>query len=96
MQAEAGESIGITLTEQVFVARGAVAALETAPPFELARFKARVFWLFSRAAFTPAKTFARLCARRWGRIGVHRARHRLVNTGDHYPDGIVCRQKRSS
>jgi bifunctional enzyme CysN/CysC len=28
-QAEAGESIGITLTEQIFVERGAVAALET-------------------------------------------------------------------
>ena len=34
-QAEAGESIGITLTEQIFVERGAVAALETAPPYEL-------------------------------------------------------------
>jgi len=41
----AGESIGITLTEQVFVARGAVAALESAPPFELSSFKARLFWL---------------------------------------------------
>jgi bifunctional enzyme CysN/CysC len=55
-QAGAGESIGITLTEQVFVARGAIAALETAPPFELARFKARVFWL-GRAAFTPGKIY---------------------------------------
>jgi bifunctional enzyme CysN/CysC len=55
-QAAAGESIGITLTEQVFVARGAIAALETAPPFELSRFKARVFWL-GRAAFTPGKTY---------------------------------------
>jgi len=43
--ASAGESIGITLSEQIFVARGAVAALETAPPFELSRFKARLFWL---------------------------------------------------
>src|SRR5207245_1374654 len=46
--ASAGESIGITLTEQIFVARGAVAAHETAPPLELARFKARVFWLGKR------------------------------------------------
>ncbi len=44
-RAEAGESIGITLTEQVFVERGAVAALETAPPYELNWFKARLFWL---------------------------------------------------
>jgi bifunctional enzyme CysN/CysC len=43
--AEIGESIGITLTEQIFVERGAVAALETAPPYELTKFKARVFWL---------------------------------------------------
>ncbi len=43
--AAAGESIGITLTEQVFVERGAVAALESAPPYELSSFKARVFWL---------------------------------------------------
>ncbi len=55
-QAKAGESIGITLTEQVFVARGAVAALETAPPFELARFKARVFWL-GRTPFSLGKTY---------------------------------------
>jgi bifunctional enzyme CysN/CysC len=43
--ASAGESIGITLDEQIFVERGAVAALETAPPFALNRFKARLFWL---------------------------------------------------
>jgi bifunctional enzyme CysN/CysC len=52
----AGESIGITLTEQVYVKRGAVAALETAPPFELARFKARVFWL-GRAPFKQGKIY---------------------------------------
>ena len=40
--ATAGESVGITLTEQIFVERGAVAALESAPPYELTRFKARV------------------------------------------------------
>jgi bifunctional enzyme CysN/CysC len=55
-RAEAGESIGITLSEQIFVARGAVAALETSPPCELSRFKARVFWL-GRAPFTPGKTY---------------------------------------
>src|SRR5262245_50367703 len=43
--AYAGESIGLQLTEQIFVARGAVAALESAPPYELSRFKARLFWL---------------------------------------------------
>lgn len=43
--ADAGESIGITLTEQIFVERGAVAALEATPPFEWTHFNARIFWL---------------------------------------------------
>lgn len=55
-EALAGESIGITLSEQIFVARGAVAALETAPPYELSRFKARVFWL-GKQPFTKGKTY---------------------------------------
>jgi bifunctional enzyme CysN/CysC len=43
--AEAGESIGITLTEPIFIERGTVAAPEAAPPYELTKFKARIFWL---------------------------------------------------
>jgi len=43
--ASAGESIGLTLTEQIFVQRGAIAAAEGSPPYELTLFKARVFWL---------------------------------------------------
>src|SRR3954470_11865849 len=54
--ATAGESIGITLTEQIFVERGSVAALETAPPYELTRFKARLFWL-GRAPFRKGKLY---------------------------------------
>ncbi len=54
--ASAGESIGITLTEQIFVERGSVAALETAPPYELNRFNARLFWL-GRAPFTKGRTY---------------------------------------
>jgi bifunctional enzyme CysN/CysC len=54
--AGAGESIGITLTEQIFVERGAVAALESAPPYELTRFKARLFWL-GKNAFRKGKTY---------------------------------------
>jgi bifunctional enzyme CysN/CysC len=54
--ARAGESIGITLTEQIFVERGAVAALETAPPYELSRFKARVFWL-GRGPFSKGRLY---------------------------------------
>ncbi|HEY3862870.1 MAG TPA: adenylyl-sulfate kinase [Verrucomicrobiae bacterium] len=55
-RAEAGESIGFTLSEQIFVERGAVAALETAPPYELSRFKVRLFWL-GRAPFRKGQSY---------------------------------------
>ncbi|HWD18468.1 MAG TPA: adenylyl-sulfate kinase, partial [Verrucomicrobiae bacterium] len=55
-EAHFGESIGITLTEQIFVERGAIAARETEPPYELTKFKARLFWL-GRAPFTKGKTY---------------------------------------
>src|SRR5207247_504738 len=38
------------------VARGAVAALETAPPLELSRFKARLFWL-GKEPFSKGKSY---------------------------------------
>jgi bifunctional enzyme CysN/CysC len=54
--ASAGESVGITLTEQIFVTRGAVAALESSPPFELSSFKARLFWL-GKQPFAKGKAY---------------------------------------
>lgn len=44
-EALSGESIGITLTEQIFVERGIIAAHDDTAPYELNWFKARVFWL---------------------------------------------------
>ena len=46
--ASAGESIGITLTEQIFVERGHVASHEVDAPIESNRFKARLFWMGKR------------------------------------------------
>jgi bifunctional enzyme CysN/CysC len=46
--AVAGESIGITLTEQIFVERGHIASLEDDAPIESNRFKARLFWMGKR------------------------------------------------
>ena len=43
--ASAGDSIGITIEEQIFVDRGSVAATERALPCHLSRFDARVLWL---------------------------------------------------
>jgi len=54
--AEAGESIGITLTDQLFVERGAVAAPEHTPPYALTRFKARIFWL-GKQPFQPGRKY---------------------------------------
>jgi bifunctional enzyme CysN/CysC len=44
------------LTEQIFVERGVVAALESAPPFELSSFNARLFWL-GRQPLIQGKTY---------------------------------------
>lgn len=46
--AVAGESVGITLTEQIFVERGHIASLEKDAPIESNRFKARLFWMGKR------------------------------------------------
>jgi bifunctional enzyme CysN/CysC len=54
--AEAGESVGLTLTEQVFVQRGAIAAPEHALPYALTQFKARVFWL-GKQPFLPGRKY---------------------------------------
>ncbi len=43
--ATAGESIGITLTEQIFVERGHVASHELNTPIETNRIKANLFWM---------------------------------------------------
>lgn len=55
-EAVAGESVGITLAEQVFVERGAVASVEKEPPFELPCFKARMFWL-GRSPFLRGRSY---------------------------------------
>lgn len=46
--ASAGESIGITLAEQIFVERGHVGAKSTHTPIESNRFRARLFWMGRR------------------------------------------------
>jgi bifunctional enzyme CysN/CysC len=54
--ATAGESVGVTLTEQIFVERGSITSLESDAPYELTRFKARLFWL-GRAPFRKGKLY---------------------------------------
>lgn len=44
-EASAGQSIGVTLAEQIFVERGEVMSHRIEPPIESNVFKARIFWL---------------------------------------------------
>ena len=45
LSASAGQSIGITLDDQLFVERGFVASHEAEPPVQTNVFRARIFWL---------------------------------------------------
>lgn len=47
-EALAGESVAITLKEQIFVQRGHIASHEATAPIESNRFKARLFWMGKR------------------------------------------------
>ena len=76
-RAGAGESVGVTLTEQVFVERGAVAALESAAPYELNRFHARLFWL-GRGPFAMGRAYKLKLATQ--EVGVElEAIHRVID-----------------
>ncbi|MSO66153.1 MAG: adenylyl-sulfate kinase [Alphaproteobacteria bacterium] len=44
-EASAGQSVGLTLDEPIFVERGEIASHTTDPPIETDVFRARVFWL---------------------------------------------------
>jgi bifunctional enzyme CysN/CysC len=44
-QVSAGQSVGITLTDQIFVERGHVASHDDQAPFMTNQFRARIFWL---------------------------------------------------
>lgn len=55
-EAKTGQSIGITLSDQIFVERGELASHETSPPILSTIFRATIFWL----APTPLTTGQRL------------------------------------
>ncbi|HEX2478658.1 MAG TPA: adenylyl-sulfate kinase [Geminicoccaceae bacterium] len=54
--AASGQSVGITLEDQIFVERGEVASHRAQPPIESNVFRARVFWL-GRAALEPGNRY---------------------------------------
>jgi len=48
-EARSGQSLAITLEEQIFVERGQIGALPASPPAEGREFTARIFWLDKRS-----------------------------------------------
>jgi len=56
LPALAGECVGITLAEPLFLERGAIGAIESSPPCELPRLRARVFW-FGQAPLRAGRLY---------------------------------------
>ncbi|MGH6897632.1 MAG: adenylyl-sulfate kinase [Geminicoccaceae bacterium] len=60
-EAVAGQSVGITLEDQIFVERGEIASHREQPPIESNVFRARVFWL-GQAPLEPGNRYTlKLC-----------------------------------
>ena len=80
MRASAGQSVGITLDEQIFVERGQIAAHEDHSPLVSTSFRANVFWLGQRSLEMNKPYVLRLATRE---IACEvSAIHRIVNAND--------------
>ena len=80
IQASAGQSVGITLDEQIFVERGQIAAHENQGPFVSTSFRANIFWLGQRSLEMQQTYILRLATREVPcEIS---AIHRIVNAND--------------
>lgn len=80
MKASAGQSVGITLDEQLFIERGHIASHENQPPVETDVFRAHVFWL-GNDALVPGKTYKMKLANAEARVTVQSI-DRVIDTGD--------------
>ena len=60
LEAHAGESVGITLTEQLFIERGELASGTVDPPIETNVFRGRLFWLGREPLVEGARYILRL------------------------------------
>ncbi len=87
IQACAGESIGITLEEQIFVERGDVASHEVNPPIESDVFLARLFWLGDRDLTMGSRYTMKLNTAEVG--VVVQSVDRVIDTGDLSTKGEV-------
>jgi bifunctional enzyme CysN/CysC len=79
-EAHAGQSVGITLDEQLFVERGEIASHESALPSVSTAFRANVFWL-GRRPLEPGRRYELRLATRETDCEIA-AIHRVVNASD--------------
>jgi len=79
-EALAGQSVGITLEEQIFVERGDVASHTEAPPVQSDVFRARLFWL-GRSPLTPGGRYKLKLNTRECMVTVQSVDH-VIDTGD--------------
>jgi len=80
LAASAGQSIGITLEDQVFIERGQIASNVENLPIETNVFRARIFWL-GRKPLTVGKTYKLKLATSQHNVTVQ-AIERVIDTGD--------------
>ncbi|MEA2638843.1 MAG: bifunctional enzyme CysN/CysC [Chloroflexota bacterium] len=79
-EAVAGESIGVTLDEQIFVERGEVASIESSPSAVATEFRANLFWM-GKQPLETGKRYALRLATREVACEVETI-HRVVDTAD--------------
>ncbi len=79
-EARAGESVGITLDEQLFVERGELASHVTNPPVETDVFLARLFWL-GRTDLSVGKKYKLKLNTTEVDVEVQEIKH-IIDTGD--------------
>lgn len=78
--AEAGESVGVTLDEQIFVERGEIATHQDRLPLVSTSFKANLFWLGRRPLEKGRKYLLRMATKE---VGCEVAAiHRIIDTMD--------------
>ena len=78
--AAAGQSVGITLDEQIFVERGEVASHVENPPVETSVFRARLFWL-GKAPLAEGKSYTLKLGTATTPVTVERV-ERIIDTAD--------------
>ncbi|HZT09231.1 MAG TPA: GTP-binding protein [Chloroflexota bacterium] len=79
-EATAGESVGITLDEQIFVERGEIASHVESPPSTSTVLRCNVFWLGSRALERGRRYIMRMATREVGCSVT--AIHRIIDAED--------------